>query len=226
MCGSHGCLMILGSICAGMVVVAVVIGLVMQKVKKTPDYTTSPNILRTPNSRMRNLAPRRVKTSFTSNSSSGGGGREKRREELMMEMFEPLPEDSPFSAAATLGRLSKVFNFEKGLTTISEEFPNSLSSRGSEEKRRSNRPIISPYLTSTPQRLNSPIRLLRGPTPPPSPSAGYAAALAAGVGTIGMNGPGLNAPQPAVTKQEKKRKLTIPYNPHNVTRRRSLEGAW
>jgi len=165
-------------------------------------------------------------------------------DDLMVEMFEP-PElsvspnprimewrnaggghDAGSSAGGGMGR-----NTMLGLSTIMEE---NMHDRARDKMFGNLRRKSSHKLT--PIRLNSPNRGLmrsdRSPfnTPPLSPSVTSSAQLSPNLTPFPSGGDsvanGLQNNQYLRPAPKKKRKLTIPYTPQDVTRRRSLEGAW
>jgi len=247
---SRSCLLILGPLSAGLILVALIAGFTLynrrQKAKNgnTVFKSTGGFHLRT-------------------QSTSSFKGKEKMidDDDLMMEMFEP-PElsispnprimewrnsgsggggaaitdpNAPIhsAAAAAMGR-----NAMLGLSTIMEE---NMHDQAKDKMFGNIRRKSSHKLT--PLRLNSPRGLMRSDrspmdTPPISPSLSSSAQGSPGLVPfpMGNDSSAANGPPSLYTSgnvnqflrpaPKKKRKLTIPYNPQDVTRRRSLEGAW
>lgn len=242
-CGS-ACWMILGPVIAGVVVAAMVFGLVMTKRRR----------------RLRAQTELDLKTAKANDVLDD--------DDLMVEMFEP-PEllssgnisgaffnwrnassppdgsggkESRRGSAQFSGRSTAL-----GLTTILEEGSGSYEQQQRIKKYHGNirRPSGkgSDAGMLSPLKLTSPNPVLRGPlagvggmramsladTPPLSPLISPTASPApsdAGGGGLAHAAPGQQLYLTAPVGGRPKRKLTIPYNPQDVTRRRSLEGAW
>jgi hypothetical protein len=226
--------MILGPVVAGVVVAAMIFGLVMVKRRR----------------RLRANSEPRTKEKDKSNVLDD--------DDLMVEMFEPpellssgnisgaffnwrnasqAPPPPPDKegrrgSAQFSGRSTML-----GLTTILEEGSNHDPSRIKKYHGNIRRPSNKGNGNLSPLRIASPNPVLRGPfplnglknlsmgdTPPLSPLISPSASPAPSDPVMHPTQPGpiyLSAP---VGRQ--KRKLTIPYTPQDVTRRRSLEGAW
>jgi len=246
-CGSS-CWMVLGPVVAGVVVAAMIFGLVMARRRR----------------RMR------------SNSEPSLKHKEKNKgdvlddDDLMVEMFEPpelltsgnisssffnwrnassfVPQQQQQENDGTNRRGSAQLSGRStmlGLTTILEEGSNHEQQRIKKYhgniRRASNKGSggnLSPLRVASPNLLRGPLPLpgtrsnllLAGETPPlsplisPSPSPALSDATGGGGGSGLPTAPGqayLSAPS-----GRPKRKLTIPYTPQDVTRRRSLEGSW
>lgn len=239
-CGS-ACWMILGPVIAGVVVAAMVFGLVMTKRRRRLRAQTE-------------LDLKKTKANDVLDD-----------DDLMVEMFEP-PEllssgnisgaffnwrnassppdgsssgkDSRRGSAQFSGRSTAL-----GLTTILEEGSYEQQQRIKKYHGNIRRPsgkgdggMLSPL------KLTSPHPVLRGPlagvggmramsladTPPLSPLISPTASPAPSDtgGGLAHAAPGQQLYLTAPVGGRPKRKLTIPYNPQDVTRRRSLEGAW
>jgi len=239
--GGSALWVILGPVIAGVVVAAVIFGLVMARRRSRMRATSDP------------LAKNRGKEKDRSSALDD--------DDLMVEMFEP-PEllssgnisgaffnwrnaTSPQPQQDNGGgsrRGSAQFSGRStmlGLTTILEEGTNQDHQRIKKYHGNIRRPSakangsMSPLRIASPNPLRGPLSLpgMRnmqvGDTPPLSPLISPTASPAPSDHTSGgglPTAPGqiyLSAP---VGRQ--KRKLTIPYTPQDVTRRRSLEGAW
>lgn len=244
-CGS-ACWMILGPVIAGVVVAAMVFGLVMTK-------------------RRRRLRAQ-TELDLKANKSKANDGLDD--DDLMVEMFEP-PEllssgnisgaffnwrnassppdgaggkESRRGSAQFSGRSTAL-----GLTTILEEGSSSpyeqqqrIKKYHGNIRRPSGKGSDAGMLS--PLKLTSPHPVLRGPlagvggmramsladTPPLSPLISPTASPAPSDtgGGLAHAAPGQQLYLTAPVGGRPKRKLTIPYNPQDVTRRRSLEGAW
>jgi len=245
---SRNCLLILGPLSAGLIVVALIAGLVIARKRRQ----------RADNMEFRSSGGFGIRRSSASASYKG---KEKLADDddLMMEMFEP-PElsispnphimewrhtggaDPHASMQAAMGR-----NTMLGLSTIMEE---NMHDKARDKMYGNVRRKSSHKLT--PVRLNSPRGLMRSDrspmmTPPISPSLSSSAQGSpnmvpfpmGGADAAMANGPAAAAAAASSSSSamllsnqflkpapKKKRKLTIPYNPQDVTRRRSLEGAW
>jgi len=227
---SRSCLLILGPLSAGLIAVALIVGLVLVRRRRQTAAEVSAD----------------SRFGFRRPSTASQKGKEKMADDddLMMEMFEP-PElsispnprimewrgssgyDSGGQAAAGgMGRSAML-----GLSTIMEE---NMQEKTRDKMYGHLRRKSSHKLT--PIRLNSPNRGMmrsdRSPynTPPLSPSVSSSAQGSPRLVPFPSGGDGLmtgpSGSQFLRPAPKKKRKLTIPYNPQDVTRRRSLEGAW
>jgi len=240
---SRSCLLVLGPVSAGLIVVALIAGLVIARRRRQKNSDSL---------EFRSSGGFGIRKHSGSNL-MGYKGKEKLADDddLMMEMFEP-PElsispnprimewrhtgsaDPYASAQAAMGR-----NTMLGLSTIMEE---SMMHDQARDKMYGNFRRKSSHKL-TPIRLNSPRGLMRSDrspmdTPPLSPSLGSSAQGSPSMVPFPMGsnvdaaiGPSAAAASSSFNQflkpaPKKKRKLTIPYNPQDVTRRRSLEGAW
>jgi len=222
---SKTCLLIMGPVAAGLVVAAIIAGIVIVRKRRA-------------------LTEFKSSAGFTLRKQSTAGQLDRAGfDDLMMEMFEP-PELSVspnphvsaewrHASGATAGNTAGR-NAMLGLTTIMEE---NMHDKAREKMYGSLRRKSSHKLA--PIRLNSPRLLMRGDnspfnTPPISPSLSSSVQGSPSLvpfpagNSVPYHAP---IPGPAVNPYlkpapKKKRKLTIPYNPSDVTRRRSLEGAW
>jgi len=239
---SRSCMFVLGPLSAGLILVALIAGFALHKRRQKANNNNNMAFKSSGGFHIRTL------------STSSFKGKEKMidDDDLMMEMFEP-PELSispnprimewrnggNTSAAITdpnapaMGR-----NTMLGLSTIMEE---NMQDQARDKMFGNLRRKSSHKLA--PLRLNSPRGLMRSDrspmdTPPISPSLSSSAQGSPGLVPFPMgndhssagNPPSLytsgHANQFLRPAPKKKRKLTIPYNPQDVTRRRSLEGAW
>jgi len=237
---SRSCLLVLGPLSAGLILVALIAGFAYHKSRQKTNNTV-----------FKSSGGFHIRTQSTSSFK----GKEKMidDDDLMMEMFEP-PElsispnprvmewrnSSGGTAAADASMHSAMGrNTMLGLSTIMEEnmHDQARDKMFGNVRRKSSHKL-------TPLRLSSPRGLMRSDrspmdTPPRSPSLSSSAQGSPGLVPFPMGGDPFsvaNGPPSLYTAggsnqflrpaPKKKRKLTIPYNPQDVTRRRSLEGAW
>jgi len=239
---SRSCLFVLGPLSAGLILVALIAGFAYHKRRQKPDNTV-----------FKSSGGFHIRKHSTSGSK--GKEKMIDDDDLMMEMFEP-PElsispnprimewrNTGSSGAATDASMHSAMgrNTMLGLSTIMEEnmHDQARDKMFGNVRRKSSHKL-------TPLRLSSPRGLMRSDrspmdTPPHSPSLSSSAQGSPGLVPFPMGSGGdpsamANGPPSLYTSgglnqflrpaPKKKRKLTIPYNPQDVTRRRSLEGAW